>query len=635
MSVRTYDEINAEINAAITSSDHAALFSLADEMSAIGSDQATLAASHARARAYRLSGEYSAALEQFRRILSLYEASNNRVGLASANLGLGIVFQLLGSYSDALIYYNRSLELNKQLGLRVGESAVLGNIAMVYHSLGCYPEALDHLMRAWDIHVEIGDRSGMANDTCNIGILYQSMGSVTEALEYYQRSLALHEEIGDRDGVAKVTHNIGIMHCDSGAFEQAADHFQRALAINEELGYPSGIAHVTGNYIDLLLRSGDYDAASRLQDRHATMLLTVPSVQAGHFINKARLLEHHHGLQGASDALHEALRISSEAGIREKEAAIRKHLRDLALKQNDLPGYVEHNNEYTRITEEINGKDTAARLATQEAERRIASERQEHQKHLAVLHSTLPKHIADRVARGETVNDHYDNAAVLFLDVVGFTTHSSALGATVVVDLLQNIFSTFDTICAEYDVTKIKTIGDSYMAVAFSTSVPHSVRNDSSVPRSTRDDSSSSRLSSEEHVIPSETRNVSERAASAACAMISSSFTWPSGESVQFRIGLHSGPVVAGVLGRERLQYDVWGDTVNIASRMESTSEPGRIHVSEAFANALKTSPPSPLSSMRGVTRSLFPVPSSLIPRGEMEIKGKGSMHTYWLESPL
>ena len=104
--------------------------------------------------------------------------------------------------------------------------------------------------------------------------------------------------------------------------------------------------------------------------------------------------------------------------------------------------------------------------------------------------------------------------------------------------------------------------------------------------------------------------------------MIGASFTWPSGKPVQFRIGLHIGDVVAGVIGTERLQYDVWGDTVNTASRMESTGEPGRIHISGTLADAL--------GDQRGLegTRRDWKV----VERGQVEVKGKGKLTTYWLE---
>jgi adenylate cyclase len=94
----------------------------------------------------------------------------------------------------------------------------------------------------------------------------------------------------------------------------------------------------------------------------------------------------------------------------------------------------------------------------------------------------------------------------------------------------------------------------------------------------------------------------------------------PTPHVVQFRIGIHTGPLTAGVIGTQRMQYDVWGDTVNVASRMESTSEPGRIHISEALAKALNEALNNALNKPHTV------------PRGEMEIKGKGLMMTYWLE---
>lgn len=116
---------------------------------------------------------------------------------------------------------------------------------------------------------------------------------------------------------------------------------------------------------------------------------------------------------------------------------------------------------------------------------------------------------------------------------------------------------------------------------------------------------------------------------------------------------MHCGAVTAGVLGKERLQYDVWGDTVNVASRMESTGEPGKIHVSEQFASLLTPIPhfvrndnSSPLESEGGPViprtkseergdSSQFPVPWSLRERGALEVKGKGTMTTFWLEKSL
>jgi class 3 adenylate cyclase len=222
--------------------------------------------------------------------------------------------------------------------------------------------------------------------------------------------------------------------------------------------------------------------------------------------------------------------------------------------------------------------------------------------------------------RGEDVSgDHFDHAAILFVDVVSFTSNTSHMPPADVVKLLETIFRTIDGLCDSQNVVKVKTIGDSYMCF----------RGDGDATTNARS------------------------IANVALDVLHEAFTWPTGEPLRFRAGIHIGPATAGVIGTQRLQYDVWGDTVNVASRMESTGEPGKIHVSEAFAAVLTsppsplddhgtstpsalddhgTSPPSPLSSLRGGTSSLFPVPCSLRERGALEIKGKGMMTTYWLE---
>jgi adenylate cyclase len=154
------------------------------------------------------------------------------------------------------------------------------------------------------------------------------------------------------------------------------------------------------------------------------------------------------------------------------------------------------------------------------------------------------------------------------------------------------IFNAIDAICTTHDVIKIKTIGDSYMCFRGDADASTNAR---SVARVALDVL---------QVAPSVAPSVAPGVA----------FKWPNGETIRFRAGIHIGPATAGVIGTQRLQYDVWGDTVNVASRMESTGEPGRIHVSDAFAQHLAADA------------------LTLIPRGLVDIKGKGAMQTYWLE---
>jgi adenylate cyclase len=200
----------------------------------------------------------------------------------------------------------------------------------------------------------------------------------------------------------------------------------------------------------------------------------------------------------------------------------------------------------------------------------------------SLLLNILPQSIVNRLRDGEMViADRITEATILFCDLVGFTALSQDLPPDRTIDLLTRIFSAFDRLAAEHGVEKIKTIGDSYMAAA-------------GIPERQSD-----------HAI---------RIAMLAPRMLAAvdDIAKATDLKLQARVGVHTGPIVAGVLGTHKFVYDVWGDTVNTASRMESQSVPGRIQVSAATRIALGD-------------RFKFE------PRGTMEIKSKGMMETYFL----
>jgi class 3 adenylate cyclase len=175
----------------------------------------------------------------------------------------------------------------------------------------------------------------------------------------------------------------------------------------------------------------------------------------------------------------------------------------------------------------------------------------------SLLHNVLPSPIAARKLAGESaISDRFSEASVLFADVVDFTSLSARLESTQVVGMLNDLFSRFDRIIARHGLEKIKTIGDCYMAVG---GIPEIVP---------------------EHLI---------RIADAALQMLDEiTNVWaPDGTKLTIRIGIHAGPVCAGVIGETKFIFDVWGDTVNMASRMESHGAAGRIQVTDAVRTAL------------------------------------------------
>ncbi len=581
--MRTFGEIDAELMTASGNKDVAALLRLCAEMEELGTPQAEAAAHRGSGWAMQCRGDHSAALEHFERAYALYEALGNQAGIAHVMNGMGIVHRATGDSTRALEYYNRALAVHILLENKTEVATVTGNIGGLYANAGNYPAALEHFQRALAHHQASDERLGVAAALSNIGVVHQQTGNNQIALDYYHHSLALYHELHYRPGISQTMNNIGNVHLLMGNYSAALDHYNEALRLQDELGNASGVAYVTGNVIFAHMKLEQFGEAARLLDLQATMPLLDPGARAAHEAHRAILSVHNNDLTAAHGFYMRALAISDEAGLRDLSAEYNGELRDLAQQRNDFAAYIEHNNEYQRITEEIRGKETTQRLTMMEAERTMEAERRERDKERALLYGALPKTVAERMVRGETVSgDHFTHAAVLFADIAGFTSNSANLDASDVVTLLGQVFHEFDRICELHGVTKVKTIGDAYMCF----------KGDASAEEN------------------------AQAVAHVALAIVRTTFTWPTGAPLSFRVGIHIGQATAGVIGTQRLQYDVWGDTVNVASRMESTGEPGRIHVTEAFAE--------------GATPHTFAF--TFIERGKIDIKGKGPMTTYWLE---
>ncbi|MGB8686326.1 MAG: adenylate/guanylate cyclase domain-containing protein [Microcoleus sp.] len=199
-----------------------------------------------------------------------------------------------------------------------------------------------------------------------------------------------------------------------------------------------------------------------------------------------------------------------------------------------------------------------------------------------LLLNILPKPIAERLQKEQKlIADHFDEVSVLFADLVGFTEFSARKTPTQLVEILNGIFCDFDRLSESHGLEKIKTIGDAYMVVG-------------GLPTAREDHG----------------RAIALLALEMQSAL--TQFNLKIGESFQLRIGIHSGSVVAGIIGISKFSYDLWGDTVNVASRMESNGMPGKIQVTGATYERLKE-------------QFIFEE------RGMIEVKGKGKMLTYWL----
>jgi class 3 adenylate cyclase len=210
----------------------------------------------------------------------------------------------------------------------------------------------------------------------------------------------------------------------------------------------------------------------------------------------------------------------------------------------------------------------------------------EMEKSESLLLNVMPARIIARIKAGnDNPVEELAEVGVLFADIAGFTEIAGHFSAESVVRFLRETFTQFDILCERHGVEKIKTIGDAYMACSG---------------------------------VSSPDRNGLLSLARFALEMLTTAaqLRCPDGEPLRLRIGIHSGPVIAGVIGQKKFAYDMWGDTVNVAQRLESTGMPGHVHVTEAVYAQLKQH-------------------FSFEPRGTIELKGKGGMTTYFIKEEV
>ena len=218
-------------------------------------------------------------------------------------------------------------------------------------------------------------------------------------------------------------------------------------------------------------------------------------------------------------------------------------------------------------------------------EQSLNSLREEQEKSERLLLNILPGAIAARLKKGEsTIADHFPEVTVLFADITGFTELAAKTSPAEIVRLLNEIFSALDTLAEKNNLEKIKTIGDAYLVVG---GLPEPMENHAEA--------------------------IAEMALGIRDELVR--FNRQCGTCFSMRIGINTGPVIAGIIGRNKFIYDLWGDTVNLASRMESHAPPASIQVTGATYDLLRD-------------KYVFE------DRGEIEVKGRGSLKTHLLIGP-
>lgn len=494
-----------------------------------------------------------------------------------AHNALGNGHYFLGEFGEAIQYHKQALEIRQRLGDDYYISTSLNNLGAVYEALGDFDQALDYHLQALKLREKIDDKTGISASLNNIGNIYQYQRQFDLALEYYQRSLTIKEEINDTVGIGYTLNNIGNLYDTFGDYEIALDYYRRSLKIHEDNHNLKNISATLGNIGQTLIKQLRFDEAEPFLSRSLEISEDLQDKNAQTYalkeiakIHQARG-DYQQALQSARRCLIMAQSINSKVSIRDAHDIIsRIYLNQKKYKQA-LLSTLAYNEIHNQIfDDEMRQKiqQITVRYETEKKEREaeiyrlknvelvrlnkeLAYERERSEK---LLQNILPEEVAEELKdQGYTKPRLYDQVTVLFTDFKGFTKFAAQMTPEEIVKTLNECFIAFDDIIARYDIEKIKTIGDAYMCAG-------------GIPT------------------PNETHPFD--VVRAALEMRDWMANWKREKEIKheiawdIRIGIHTGPIVAGVVGKTKFAYDIWGDVVNVASRMESGSEPGRINIS-------------------------------------------------------
>jgi len=561
-----------------------------------------------------------------------------------------IYIELSNNYANyatdsGIMFGAKALELVNQLKSVRGIANANYFLGFNYYNRSDYPDALEHLFNALKSFESIGDETGIANTTRKIGNVYRDQKNYTKALEYYFKSLKIFENAGDKLGMGKCYSNIGEIYAFEHKDTDAMEFDNKALKIDEEAGYTNGM-------VITYLRVGDIYINDRNYQEGLGYKLKALGIAVANYdkntIAKEQLQEAYGGV--GKCYLEIAKSISSDKISAKKDTALQKsiyHLQKAISLVVDMGELVDLQAYYTCLSEaeSLSGNYKNAyhdmwlsyqlqdslfsaknniRISDLETQRekelkdrisdleRIKKRNEtiviiagfslllviigiifrnnkllsfEKKKSDDLLLNILPSEVAEELKdKGSAEAKLFNNVTVLFTDFVSFTKVSERLSPKELVNELDACFKAFDEITGRYNIEKIKTIGDAYLAVC-------------GLPLAD----------------PKHAENIVQ-AAIEINAFMQDRVAKLGNSTFQIRIGIHSGSVVAGIVGVKKFAYDIWGDTVNTAARMEQNSAPGKINISQ-------------------ITYELVKDKFNCEYRGEIDAKGKGGLKMYFVNT--
>lgn len=585
-------------------------------------------------------GNHEAAIEQLRKSLRIREELKDSLRIARTSNNIALAFEARGFYPEALDYALTYLTYSEWLGDQYEIGTAHNLVGNIKTELERFTEASEHYDKSLAIRQQLGDPLELAMVYQNIGNNRDDTGeryyreklyTLAEetfllSLEDYAKAQDLYNKLEDQEGIGSIFNNIGLVYKNLGSnflkqdrdeeasttFELAMKNLNQSLAIRQESGDLRGLTEVYNGIGDVKRRQKDYKSALFYTQKYYDL---AKKIEDDKFIQKAykdlsRIYDKLGNYQKAFKyrKKYDELRYERLSEERVKQNTRREAIYGDLKKEFDLERERNTNERQEAELREAALQRTSLLFgllgliilaillynryriknnANKELEDKNRIIQQERERSDELLLNILPEKTAMELKKNnKAAAQSYESVSVLFTDFKDFTQITEKMSPDDLVTLLDECFRAFDDICSKNNIEKIKTIGDSYMCAGGLPEV-------------------------------NETHATDCVRAALEIRTFMDNFNAKSKQKGQpifeTRIGVHTGPVIAGIVGSKKFAYDIWGDTVNTAARMESSGEAGKVNISQSTFELVK---------------DRFRCQS----RGKIDAKNKGEIEMYFVD---
>lgn len=515
----------------------------------------------------RLRGDLDKALNAFFKSVEAAIKAKFIIGEGVAYMSIADVYSIMGNADNAGIYYNKSIHLLRKTDDSISLASALLNAGDEYSKNKKYNLALKYFKESSIIFDKANYLIGTAYSLGNIGMVHAKLGNNNLAKAYIGKAIKILEELKDYYAISEYLTYMSDIYLALNDWKTSLSYAKRSLDLAQKYGLKEQISNANLKLSRLYQKTGNMAASFAYYKNHIAYRDSLTNLKS---------------MQQMADIRtnYEVSQKQTEVDLLEKDSEIQK-LKD-KRQQNII--YVTAISLFLVLVITIG---FYRRYKFVKKTNSIIEEEKNRSNNL--LLNILPEETALELKKnGKVQAKKFESVTVLFADFEGFTHYAEKLPPEKLVESIDYYFSKFDTIMEKYNLEKIKTVGDAYMCAG-------------GLPFPTGDHAYKMTLAALEIA---RFVNISEE-------LITQNQT-----HFKIRIGINTGPLVAGVVGIKKFSYDIWGDTVNIASRMESNSEPGRINISEHTYQIIKND-------------------FDCEYRGEIEVKNKGMMKMYFVNDPI